>query len=112
MVPAMTARDEKIATAAAEPTIEKVAPAGVRLGAGRATSAAGGRVDLGSDPAGTNATQDADMAGPGGRASSAAETSGSARRGGIRPVTGTASPGPDGRGEAAVSGATRVGATI
>src|ERR687892_81870 len=51
MVPAMTAR-EKIARAAAALVIEKAVPAVVPLGAGKATSAAGGQADPGWDPAG------------------------------------------------------------
>jgi hypothetical protein len=54
MVPAMTAR-EKIATAAAEPMIERAARGAARHEAGRTTSAAGEPARRGWDPVGTTA---------------------------------------------------------
>jgi hypothetical protein len=74
MVPAMTAR-EKIARAAAALVIEKAVPAVVPLGAGKATSAAGGQAGPGWDPAGIrNVAVIASVAGSGGRVIRAAVT--------------------------------------
>lgn len=82
MVPAMTARDEKIAPAAAEPMIGRAAPAAV-AGAGRVTSVVTGGPSRGSGPAGTRtatgvgaptAGRLVTAAGTGGRASSSRGT--------------------------------------
>jgi hypothetical protein len=115
----MTAR-EKIARAAAEPLIERAAPAAMRPGAGK--SAAGVRADLDWDPAGTQnaapdgtpiATRDANAAATGGKASLGVETTpGSTRLGGTHLVTGTASPEAGARVDVVVSGSTRGVATM
>jgi hypothetical protein len=112
MVPAMTAR-EKIARAAAELVIEKAVPAVVLLGAGKATSAAGGLADPGWDPAGIrNAAVIASAAGSGGRAIGAAETMpGTARHAVIRQVIVSANRSVGGRHAAPTSAAPRVVAT-
>jgi hypothetical protein len=112
MVPAMTAR-EKIARAAAELVIEKAVPAVVLLGAGKATSAAGGQADPGWDPAGIrNAAVIASVAGPGGRAIRAAVTMpGTARHAVTRPRIVSANRSVGVRHAAPRSGAPRVVAT-